>query len=303
MFREVREQAPTRPAGTDLGCARRPEVAVEQSAGCRAQRRDSRESVQHRNVLEDPRHTRTAALSEACGQYALQACGLCRRVARTHKAPRYFLASASQRVVVERIASEEVDLLDAIEKPGAGLAASDSLQLRDGQVLDAIDPVREEDALAVVMSGDEEDVALHPPMAGRREPIRPSPFDEFDEPEAIGRQCPLERLRLVRRVDRDRAHRTELGTTLCRERKCETRCDGEELCNREHDTVGRRSLRRHRSALGRQGKHSAATVAAGRRGGSGDARSDHPVRTRVREATTPGAGRSAASARYRGGRG
>src|SRR5438105_1704887 len=83
------------------------------------------------------------------------------RVPRAHEAARNLRRSAAQRLVVERVATEEIDLFELREQARAGVAARDALQLVDRQVFTRVDAIRIELRAVVEVTRDQQDVAAH----------------------------------------------------------------------------------------------------------------------------------------------
>ena len=208
---ELVEEPRAHPARADVAGASRLEVAVQQRAGDRADGRGRGEAVDHRHPGEDEPHPVPAALAVAHAQLARDPCRLFRRVPGSHEAALDLAGRALRRLGIERVAAEQVDLVELREQSRARIAARDALHLGDRQVLAHRDLVGEEHLAAVVVAGDDEDVAAQAGAARRLEPVRPVPLDQLDEREPVGRQAPAERVPLVGRVDRDRADRLRAG--------------------------------------------------------------------------------------------
>ena len=133
-----------------------------------------------------------------------------RRPRRPRRAPARRPARSPELVIAfgaQRVASEEVDLPQALEQAGARVAAGRALELGDGQVLVGVDPIGEEHPDAIVMARYDQDVAADALATGGGEPIAAAALDQLDEAVAVGRQGATERVGLVGRVHRDGADR------------------------------------------------------------------------------------------------
>ena len=115
------------------------------------------------------------------------------------------------RIPVERIAAEEVDLLQLGKQARAGIAARDPLHFVDGQILACVGPIGVELVAAVEMTRDHEHIATDTGAARRCQPIGPASFHQLDELEFIGRDAPAKYFLFVGRVDGDRANRFLVG--------------------------------------------------------------------------------------------
>ena len=67
---------------------------------------------------------------------------------------------------IERVASEEIDLLQLREQPGTGIAAGRPFQLGDRQRLAGRDLIRIEIGASVEMAGNDQDIATNVLPAG-----------------------------------------------------------------------------------------------------------------------------------------
>src|SRR6476646_249541 len=124
---------------------------------------------------------------------------------RADEAAHNFVRRPIQRIGIERVAAEQVNLLELREEPRTGVAARDTLHFGDRKRLARVYPVGVELVAAVEMTGDQQYVAANALAARRRQPVGPSPFHELDELVAIRRQAAPERFLFIRGIDGDRA--------------------------------------------------------------------------------------------------
>src|SRR5437763_1104564 len=82
---------------------------------------------------------------------------------------------------VQRVAAEQVDLLQVREQSGARAGAGDPLHLLDRKRLALVEPVGVELGAGVEVAGNDEDVATDAGAARRSEPIGPAVLDQLDE--------------------------------------------------------------------------------------------------------------------------
>ena len=119
---------------------------------------------------------------------------------------------ALHRLGVQRIAAEQVDLLQLRKEARARIATRHALHLVDRQRFAGVDLVGVELVAAVEMTRDQQHVAAHTFAACGREPVKTPALDELDELVLVRRQIAAERLAFVRGIDGDRAHRLRFGT-------------------------------------------------------------------------------------------
>src|SRR5690349_6507985 len=105
MRGEVRKQALVDAARPELA-APALEIAVEESAGDRAEWRDRREAVDRRRVDEHAAHDVAVALAVAVGELARDALGVGLAVPRAQEAALDFTARAARGIAVEARAAE-----------------------------------------------------------------------------------------------------------------------------------------------------------------------------------------------------
>jgi hypothetical protein len=127
------------------------EVVLQHRAGDASQRRERREAVDHRHVGEEPAHVVAAGFRIALAQHACEALRLLGRAPRAHQAACDLGGSHVRGRGIQRVAAEEVDLLQVREEVGTGVAARDALHLVDGQRLARVDAIGIELVAAVEM--------------------------------------------------------------------------------------------------------------------------------------------------------
>ena len=149
---EVLEQAATGAALSDLACAVGTEVTAQRHGGRWAKRRHRRKAVDHRDVLEHQSHAIAAALAVPGIQGSQLARSVLRRVPIAQQAAHDFSRRAGIGAGVERIAAEEMHLLQLGEQARAGVAARNTLELIDGQKFARLQLVCEELVAAVVVA-------------------------------------------------------------------------------------------------------------------------------------------------------
>ena len=211
---EVAEEPGTRAAAADLRQRRRLQVAAEQSRCGGSQRGDRREPIDDRHIREDPAHAIAAAFAVALIEGAREALGLRLRVSGADQAAPDFGRHALDRVRIQRVAPEEIDLLQLREQPGTGVAAGNALHLGDRQELAGSHLVRIELGAAVEMAGDDEHVAANALPAGRGQPIGTTSFHQLDELILTLGQALPEHLLFVGRIDGDGADRALAGVAV-----------------------------------------------------------------------------------------
>ena len=134
-----------------------------------------------------------------------------RRMAAANEAARDFGGRAFHRFRIERVATEEVDLLQLREQSRARVTARNALHFVDRQRFPDVQPIRIELVAVIEMPRDEQDVAADALAAGRRQPIGASVLDQFDELELVGGQPAAKRFFFVRGIDGDRADGLPVG--------------------------------------------------------------------------------------------
>src|SRR6202158_6376048 len=166
-WRKQIEQLWACPAAADLAAGPRLEIAVQHRARRPPKRRLRGKAIDHRHVLEDVAHAITVAFTVPLVQYARQALRVRLRVPGTNQTSRDLGGWASHRLRIERVAAEEIYLLQLGEQSRARVAARDALHLVDGQILTRIQPIRIELRAAVKMAGDEKHMGAHILVTGR----------------------------------------------------------------------------------------------------------------------------------------
>src|ERR1700686_4868085 len=121
-------------------------------------------------------------------------------MSRTQKAAADLGGGALVGAGVQRVAAEEVDLLELREQSGTRSTARDALHLVDRQKLARLELVGEKLVAAVIVPGNDEDIAADALPARRFEPIRTASFDELDELKFVRRQALAKSFLLVGRV-------------------------------------------------------------------------------------------------------
>ncbi len=169
--RELREEARAGPAAADLGRTRRLEIAFEQRPCAASKRRLRRKAVEHRHVLEHVPHPVAIALAMAVGEHLRDTRRVVGRVAGAQQAARDLRRCAAHGFRVQRVAAEEIDLLQLREQARARVAAGGALEFLDRQEFARVEPVRVELGAAVEVTGYEQHVARHAGAARRTEPI------------------------------------------------------------------------------------------------------------------------------------
>ncbi len=121
--REETDELAAHLAGRDFIRGRRLEVALQQRPGGAPERGLRREAVEHRHVLEDVAHPVAVALAVPLAQQPREPLGVGGRLARAHEAARDLRRCAAHGFRVERVAAEEIDLLQLREHARARIAA------------------------------------------------------------------------------------------------------------------------------------------------------------------------------------
>ena len=199
------------------------EVTAQDRCRRGTQRCHRREPVDRRHVLEDEAHAVLGAFRVPRGERACGAIGVDARHSRALQAATHLARHARVRLRVERVAAEEVDLLQLREESRARAVARHALELVDGQVLARLGAVGEELVAAIVVAGDDERVALHPRAACRFEPVGAAVLDELDEFILAGTERLAKGFLLVRGIDGDGAYRLLFGRCGIRSRHHEQR--------------------------------------------------------------------------------
>ena len=221
-------------SAADVGNRRRMEVAAEKVRRRRAQRRDRGKAVDDRHVREDAAHAIAAAFAVQLVQRAREAPSVLGLVPGAHQASPDLGRGELDRVGTQRIASEEVDLLQLREQTGTRVAAGRALHLRDRKELARGDLIRIEFGAAVEMARDDEEIAAHALPAGRCEPIGTTAFHQLDELVLVRGQTLPEHFLFVGGIDGDRAHRALAGVTVRTVARGEQRCNKEEAGRQTH---------------------------------------------------------------------
>ncbi len=193
----MRAQAPTDSAAADLPAPARSKVTAQHRRGRRSDRRLGREAVDHRHILEDETHAIATALAVTRAQRPGKPLGVRSRVSGANQASFDLRRRALERFGIQRVAAEEIDLLELREQSRARIAARGTLQLVRGQELVRPQSIGIEFVVAVIVTGDDQHVAADFLLAGRRQPIGPSPLDQLDELKSIRRQAPSKCFLLV----------------------------------------------------------------------------------------------------------
>src|SRR6202171_889545 len=175
-WRKQTEQLWAGPAAADLAAGPRLKIAVQHRARRPPKRRLRGKAIDHRHVLEDVAHAITVAFTVPLVQYARQALSVRLRVPGTNQTSRDLGGCASHRFRLDRVAAEEIYLLQLGEQSRARVAARDTLHLVDGQILTRIQPIRIEIRAAVKMAGNEKNIAANTLAAGALEPIGVTPL-------------------------------------------------------------------------------------------------------------------------------
>src|SRR5258708_31711408 len=131
----MRAQAPTDAAAADLAAPARSKVTAEHRGGRRSDGRLRREAVDHRHILEDETHAIATALAVTRAQRTGEPLGIGSRVSGASQTSFDLPRRALERLGIQRVAAEEIDLLELREQSRAGIAARGALQLVRGQEL------------------------------------------------------------------------------------------------------------------------------------------------------------------------
>ncbi len=211
MAGEIGGDARIRPAARNVARTAGPQVSVEVRRGHRPERRDGRKAIDRRNVLEDVPHPVAAAVGVANIERMREALRVGLGVTGLDEQSRDF-GLVVKCLRIERVASEQVDGLEVREQAVVRIAARDALHFVHRQEFVRVDVLRKElvaarVVAAVVVPGDDQDVAAHALAPRGFQPIGTASLDELDEAIAIGRQVPAKRFLFVRGIDGDRADR------------------------------------------------------------------------------------------------
>ena len=236
--REEIEERRADAAAAELGGGARLDIAVENGCRCGSQRGLAGKAVDHRHVLEDGAHAIAVALRMQLVQLAHQTLGLGGRATGSREAAPDFGGCALPRAGVQRVAAEQVHLLQLREESRARVTARDALHLVDGQALARVEAVRVELAAVVEVAGDDQNVALNPLAARRCQPIGAAALHEFDELEIPGRKRAPQCLPLVGRVDGDGADGLGGGANVPGPRRREQYGDEGEARSCDQGAVG-----------------------------------------------------------------
>ena len=212
--RKKAEQLRTCAAGADLATRGRLKIAIEDGCRRRPQRRFRGKAIDDRNVLEDSAHPVAIAFAVPFVQHEGQALGVRRRVSGTDQTPLDLGRRTAHRFRVQRVAAEEIDLLQLREQSGARVAAGGPLHLVDGQKLARVQPVRVKLVAAIEVAGDDQQVAVDAFAARRGQPIRATALHQLHEIVFVRAKVPAEHFPFVGRIDGDRAHRLLVGVSV-----------------------------------------------------------------------------------------
>src|ERR1700694_431293 len=110
-------------AAADLPGSGRLEVAVQEKGGRRSERRNGRKAIDRRHVLEDEAHAISTAFAVPRAQCARQAVGVGPRVPRADETAPDLGGRAPERFRIQRVAAEEINLLQLREQSRTRVAA------------------------------------------------------------------------------------------------------------------------------------------------------------------------------------
>jgi hypothetical protein len=227
--REEAQQLGARPTARNLARTAGLKVTLEDRPCGTPERRLRGEAVDDRDVLEDLAHPIAIRLRVTLAQDLREAFRVRRRMTRPNQRPDDLGRCALRGFRVQRVAAEEVNLLELREETRTGIAARRPLHLLDGQRFTGIYAVGVELVPAVEMPRNQQDIATDALPARGGEPIRATSLDKLDEIELIGRHAALEHFALVGRVDGDRANRPLVGARIQCKRAGENERQQDEL--------------------------------------------------------------------------
>ncbi|MET0681819.1 MAG: hypothetical protein ABWZ29_00595 [Casimicrobiaceae bacterium] len=203
---EMAEELLVHAAAAQFGRGRRIEIAVQQRRGGRPERRERGKAVDDRHVHENAAHVIPTALAMALIELARQPLRIGARASGSDEAPLGFGGRAGDRLRIQCVATEEIDLLQLREQSGTGLAAGRALHFGDRKRFTHGQPVGVELGPAVEMAGDDQQIAANALPASRSEPIPATALHQLDKLVLVFRQSLAKNFPFVGRIDGDGAN-------------------------------------------------------------------------------------------------